>query len=86
MDIFTKRPKLRCVFVIPYCWLSLRLLVDNFALLNFIPAVFILAGSYIALAKATVINSPRVECIDDLKFDILSSLVYVYLVVDLIVK
>lgn len=82
MAWFSKCPMRRCIFAGTYLLFSMRVLLDDFALLNFIPAVFLLIGSYIALEKSTILKSSLSDRVDDFKFDFLSLIISCYLLLD----
>ena len=84
MQIFSRYPALRLLFVFTYIAFAVYILIDNFAWLNGIFSLLMLFGSYISLVKSKIIRDKNANKISDFMFDLLSILITIFLIINII--
>ena len=82
MFFFSKKPVFRLIFVLTYLLFSIHVLFDNFAWFNIPLAVLVLFGAHIALCKSKIVKKNFYMKIDDYSFDLFSSFVTIYVLID----
>lgn len=84
MRFFEKKPRRRLLFVFAYVIFAIRLVVDDFAVLNVLFSILMLFGGYIAIVKSKIIKDKNANTIDDYKFDLSSVLLIVFLFIKIL--
>lgn len=84
MSFFEKKPLRRLLFVLVYILCFIWFLNKNFFGVNIIVFFVMLLGIYISLVKSTVIRDKNADRISNFRFDTLTVLLSVILLIDII--
>lgn len=79
MNFLEKHPKFRLIFTVSYIFFIIGLLIRDFSIWSLIWSIPLIFATYLSLCHARLIKDKIAVKIDPFKFDLLSTIVLLFL-------